>query len=132
MFTVAKINLILTALRFDNSNASRGYKTYNNKSKGPHMKWKSKQSINRLRVSSRDTPFEGGKSCEWESTNQNQTYGLNQRLRNVRSNLVGAITQSKECCLDLSNSRFTIQNLKSKWKKVRKNEEKKRTPELKQ
>ena len=71
MFTVVKINLIRTALRFDKSNASRGYKTCNNISKRPHIKAKIKQPINRLKVSSRDHPVEGGKSCERESTNQN-------------------------------------------------------------
>ena len=47
-----------------------------------------------MKVSSRDQPVEGGKSCERELTNQNRTHGLNQRLRNLRSNLVGAIAQS--------------------------------------
>ena len=46
MFTVAKINLIRTALGFYSSSASRGYKSSNNSSKGPHIKAESKQSIN--------------------------------------------------------------------------------------
>ena len=61
MFTVAKINLTRTALGFNDSNTSRGYKSFNCKSKGPHIKAESKQSINRLKVSSRDEPVEGGK-----------------------------------------------------------------------
>ena len=43
VFTVAKINLIRTALEFDNSSASRGYKTRRDQSKGPHIKAESKQ-----------------------------------------------------------------------------------------
>ena len=58
MFTVAKINSIRTALGFGKSNASRGYKTHNNISKGPNIIAKSKQSINRLEISSRDQPVE--------------------------------------------------------------------------
>ena len=71
MFTVAKINLIRAALGFKKNNASRGYKSFNYQSKGPHIKAESKQSINRLKVSSRNKPVEGGKPCERESTNQN-------------------------------------------------------------
>ena len=106
IITVAKINLKRTALGFDISNAYRGYKTCNNKSKGPHIKAESKQSLYTLIVSSRDKPVEGGKSCEREPTNQNRTRDLNPRLRNLRSNLVGAITQSKKSCLNLSNSKI--------------------------
>ena len=54
MFTVAKINLIRAALGFNKNNASRGYKSSNLKSKGPHIKAASNQSINRLKVSSRN------------------------------------------------------------------------------
>ena len=61
MFTVAKINLIRAALGFNDCSASRGYKSSNYQSKGPHIKAESKQSINRLKVSSRDEPVEGGK-----------------------------------------------------------------------
>ena len=105
MFTVAKINLIRTALGFHNKNASRGYKTCNYKSKRPHIKAETKQSINRLKVSSRDILVEGGKSCEQESINQNRTHGLNRRLRKLLKNLLVAITQSKKSCLNLSNSK---------------------------
>ena len=106
MFTVAKISLIRNALGFGKSIASRGFRTCNNISKGPHIKAKSKPSINRLKILSRDQPVEGGKSCERESTNQNRTRGLNQRLLNLRSNLVGAITQSKQSCFKLINSKI--------------------------
>ena len=51
MFTVAKIIFIRTALEFNSSSASRGYKSSNNPSKGPHIKAESKQSTNRLKVS---------------------------------------------------------------------------------
>ena len=74
MFTVAKINLIRTTLGFSDSNTSRGYKSSNYKSKGPHITAESQQSINRLEVSSRDEPVEGGKTCERNSTNQNRTH----------------------------------------------------------
>ena len=52
MFVVAKINLIRPALGFNDSNTSRGYKSSNYKSKGPHIKPESNQSINRLETSS--------------------------------------------------------------------------------
>ena len=60
MLTVAKINLIRTALGFNTS--SRGYKSFNNKSKGPICTAGSHQSINRLEVSSRDESVEGAKN----------------------------------------------------------------------
>ena len=125
MYTVAKINLIRAALGFNDSSASRGYKSSNYQSKRPNIKAEKKQSINRLKVSSRDEPVAGGKPCERKSTNQNRTHGLNRRQREIRSKLVGAITQSKKSCLDLSNSKFqnseprteTDRNMK-KWQKV--------------
>ena len=118
IFTVVKINLIRTALGFGKSIASRRSNTCNNISKGQHIKAKSEQSINRLKFSSRDQPVEGGKSCERESTNQNRTHGFNQQLRFLRGNLVGAITQSKESCFKLSNSK--IHNSKTQIKKWQK------------
>ena len=137
MFTVAKINLIRTALGFDNSSASSAYKTRNDQPNGPQIKAESKQSINRLNVLSRNKPAEGGRSCERKSTNQNRTHDLNRRLGNLRSNLVGAITQSKKSCLNLSNSNFNNsksqiemdKNMK-KWQKIEKMV--KTTPEFKQ
>ena len=83
MFTVAKINLIRAALGFNKNNASRGYKSSNSQSKGPHIKAESKQYINRLKVLSQNEPVEGGKPCERESTNQNRTHGLNRQLRKI-------------------------------------------------
>ena len=56
MFTVAKINLIRTALGF---NTSKGHY----KSKGPICTAESKQSKNRLEVSSQNESVEGGKTC---------------------------------------------------------------------
>ena len=56
MFTVAKINLIRAALGFNENNASRGYKSSNYQSKGPHIKAESKQSINRFEVLSQNEP----------------------------------------------------------------------------
>ena len=124
MFTVAKINLIRTAVGFNVSNTSKGYKYSNHKSKGTHIKAESKQSINRLKVSSRDEPIEGGKPCERNSTNQIRTHGLSRRLREIRSKLVGAITQSKKSCIQLSNSKFQNSNSRiemdrnmKKWQK---------------
>ena len=124
MFTVPKINLIRTALGFDKISASRGSNTCNNKFKAPHIKAESKQSINRLKVSSRDKPGEGGKSCERQSTNQKRTHGLSRRLPNFCSYLVDAITQSKKSCLNLSNSKFhnsksqiAMNNNMKKWQK---------------
>ena len=120
---VAQINLIRAALGFNKNNASRGYKSSNSQSKGPHIKAKSKQSINRLKVSSRNEPVEGGKPCERKSTNQNQTHGLNRRLRKIRGKLVGAIIQSKDSCLNLpitsknSKSRIEMDNNMRKWQK---------------
>ena len=111
MFTVAKINLIRTALGFNVSNTSRGYKSSNYKSKGPHITAESQQSINRLEISSRDESVEGGKTCKRNSTNQIRTRGLSRRLREIRTGLVGAITQSEEICLQSSN--FKIQNSNS-------------------
>ena len=113
---MAKINLICAALGFNKNNPSRGYKSSNSQSKGPHIKAESKQSINRLKVSSQNEPVEGGKPFERESTNQNRTYGLNRRLRKIRGKLVGAIIQSKESCLNLPNT--TKKNLESKWIKT--------------
>ena len=86
MFTVAKFNLIRTALGFNDSNTSRGYKSSNCKSKGPHIKAESKQSNNILKVLSRDEPVEGGTPCEGNSTNKIRTRGLSRRLRGIRSN----------------------------------------------
>ena len=106
MFTVAKINLIRTALGFNDSNTSRGYRSSNYKSKGPHIKPESNQSIKRLEIWSQDEPVEGGKPCERNSTNQIRTRGLSQRLREIRSKLVGAIAQLEESCLQLSNYEF--------------------------
>ena len=123
MFTVAKINLIRAALGFNKNNAIRGYKSSNYQSKEPHIKAESKQSINRLKVSSRNEPVEGGMSCERESTNQNRTHGSNRRLRKIRGKLVGAIIQSKENCLNLpstfknSESRIEMDKNKRKWQK---------------
>ena len=111
MFTVAKINLIRTALGFNDSNTSRGHKSSKYKSKGPHITAESQQSINRLEVLSRDEPVEGGKTCERNSTNQIRTRGFSRRLREIRARLVGAITQSEESCLQFSN--FKIQSSKS-------------------
>ena len=113
MFTVAKINLIRTALGFNDSNTSRGHKSSNYKSKETHIKAESQQSIKRLEVSSRDEPVESGKTCERNSTNQIRTRGLSRRLRELRSRLVGAITQSEESRLQLSNSK--IQSSKSQF-----------------
>ena len=77
-----------------------------------------------MKVSLRNEPVEGAKPCEWESTNQNRTHGLNRRLRKIRGNLVGAIIQSKEsCCLNLSNtsknsqSRIAMDKSMRKWQK---------------
>ena len=123
MFTVAKIKLIRAALGFNKNNASRGYKSSNYQFKGPHIKAESKQSINRLNVSSRNEPVEVGKPCERESTNQNRTHGLNRRLCKIRGKLVGAIIQSKESCLNLSNtsknseSRIEMDKNMRKWQK---------------
>ena len=116
MFTVAKINLIRTALGF---NTSKGH----NKSKGPICTSESKQSINRLEVSSRNDSVEGGKTCKRKSTNQVQS-GLSRRLREIRSGLVGAITKSEQSCSKLlkSNSQVSPSNIKMdrsmrKWQK---------------
>ena len=117
-------NLNRAALGFNENNQSRGYKSSNYQSKGPHIKAESKQSINRLKILSRNDPVEGGKPCERESTNQNRTHGLNRRLRNIRGNLVGAIIQSKDSCLNLSNtsknseSRTEMDKNMRKWQKL--------------
>ena len=62
LFTVTKINLFRAALGFNKNNPSRGYKSSSSQSKGPHIKAESKQSINRLKISSRDEPVEGRKA----------------------------------------------------------------------
>ena len=111
MFTFAKINLIRTALGFNVSNTSRGYKSSNYKSKGPHITAENQQSINRLEVLSRDESVEGGKTCKRNSTNQIRTRGLSRPLRKIRTGLLGFITQSEEKCLQSSN--FKIQNSNS-------------------
>ena len=100
MFTVAKIKLICIALGF---NTSKGYKSSNNKSKGPICTTESKKSINRLEVSSRNESVEGGKRCKQNSTNHAQAHGLSRRLREIRTGLVGAIIKSEESCLKSSN-----------------------------
>ena len=117
MFTVAKINLIRTALGF---NTSKGH----NKSKGPICTAESKQSINRLEVSSQNDSVEGGKSCKRKSTNQIQTRNLSRRLREIRTGLVGAIIKSEQSCskLSKSNSQISASNTKMdrsmrKWQK---------------
>ena len=117
MFTVAKINLIRTAPGF---NTSKGH----NKSKGPICTAESKQSINRLEVSSRNDSVEGGKPCKRKSTNQVQTRRLSRRLREIRTGLVGAIIKSEQSCSKLlkSNSQISPSNIKMdqsmrKWQK---------------
>ena len=70
----------------------------------------SQQSINRLEVSSRDESVEGGKTCKRNSTNQIRTRGLSRGLREIRTGLVGAITQSEESCLQSSNFKIQISN----------------------
>ena len=117
---MAKINLIRAALGFNENNASRGYKSYNYQSKGPHIKAESKQSLNRLKVSSQNELVEGGKPCERESTNQNRTHGLNLRLRKIRCKLVGALIQSQESCLNLSNTSKNPESRIELDKKMRK------------
>ena len=104
---LAKINLIRTALGF---NTSRGH----NKSKGPICIAESKQSINRLEVSSRNDSVEGGKTCKRKSTNQIQTCGLSRRLRELRTRLVGAIIKSEQSSSKLlkSNSQISTSNIK--------------------
>ena len=110
MLTVAKINLIRTALGFNTS--SKGYKSFNNKSKGPICTAGSQQSINRLEVSSRDESVEGGKTCNRNSTNKIQARGLSRRLREIRTGLVGVNIKSEESCS--KSSKFKIQIAKSK------------------
>ena len=117
MFTVAKINLIRTALGF---NTSKGH----NKSKGPICTAERKQSINRLEVFSRNDSVEGGKTCKRKSTNQIQTRGLSRRLREIRTGLVGAIIKSEQSCSKLlkTNSQISTSNIKMdrsmrKWQK---------------
>ena len=105
MFTVAKINLIRTVLGF---NTSKG----DNKTKGPFCTAESKQSINRLEVSSRDESVEGGKTCKRKSTNQIQTRGLSQRLREIRPGLVGAFIKSDQSCSKSLNSQIQISTSK--------------------
>ena len=117
MFTVAKIKLIRTALGY---NTSKGH----NKSEGPICTAESKQSINRLEVSSRNDSVEGGKTCKRKSTNQIQTRNLSRRLREIRTGLVGAIIKSEQSCskLSKSNSQISASNTKMdrsmrKWQK---------------
>ena len=105
MFTVAKINLIRTALGF---NTSKGH----NKSKGPICTAESKQSINRLEVSSQNESVEGGKTGQRKSTNQIQTRGLNRRLRETRTGFVRAIIKSEQSCSKSLNSKFQISTSK--------------------
>ena len=121
MFTVVKINLIRIALGFI---TTKGYKSSNNKSKGPICTAESKQPINRLEVSSRDESVEGGKTCKRNSTNQIQARGLSRRLREIRTGLVGAIIKSEESCSKSSNFKIQISNSKigmdrsmRKWQK---------------
>ena len=97
MFTVAKINLICIALGF---NTSKGYKSSNNKSKGPICTTE--------QVSSRNESVEGGKRCKQNSTNHAQAHGLSRRLREIRTGLVGAIIKSEESCLKSSNLKTKI------------------------
>ena len=104
MFTVAKINLICTALGF---NTSRGPNT----SKGQICTANRKHSINRLEVSSHNDSVEGGKTCKRKSTNQMQPRGLSQRLSEIRTGLVGAIIQSEHSCSKLSESNLQNQNI---------------------
>ena len=104
MFTVAKINLIRTALGF---NTSKGPNT----SKEPTCTADNQHSINRLEVSSQNDSVEGGKTCKRKSTNQIQTRGLSRRLRDIRNGLVGAIIQSEHICSKLSKSNSQNKNL---------------------
>ena len=102
MFTVAKINLIRTALGF---NTSKGHNT----SKGPTCSTAdNKHSINRLEVSSQNDSVEGGKTCKRISTNQIQTRNLSRRLREILTGLVGAIIQSEQSCSKFSKSNAQI------------------------
>ena len=71
----------------------------------------SQKAINRLEVLSRDESVDDGKTYKRNSTNQIRTRGLSRRLREKRSELVGAITQSEHNCLQSSN--FKIQISKS-------------------
>ena len=61
MFSVAKINLIRTALGFNVSNTSRGYKSSNYKSKGQLITTESQQSIKKT-ISSKSGSVTGYKN----------------------------------------------------------------------
>ena len=74
------------------------YESSNNKSKGPICTAGSKQSINKLEVSSRDESVEGGKTLNRNSANQIQARGLSRRLREIRTGLASAIIKSEESC----------------------------------
>ena len=97
LFTVAKIISIRTNLGFFKNSVSRGPNLHNNTSKGPnvtianHLLIKNKT----CKISSRNTPVEGVKSCERKWSNLKQEKCINRLLRNTNENLVGDITQSK-------------------------------------
>ena len=92
-FTVAKINLILTALGLVKNNASRGPNVRNNPSRGPNVTNNSRSSINRnetCKSSSRDAPSSASSSASGYGPIRSKKYA------ETNENLVGAITHSEK------------------------------------